>query len=49
MILGDFVVKVIDQGTEAAKRDYKGDTAAKKMKRDGSISGLDACRGKDAE
>jgi hypothetical protein len=40
-----FLTRVIDEGIEAVKKDYPGSTPAKKMKREGSIEGFEACRG----
>jgi len=42
----EFLSRVIDEGIEAVKEDYKGDTPAKKRKREGSVKGFEECRGK---
>jgi hypothetical protein len=45
----EFLTRVIDEGIEAVKEDYKGDSPAKKLKREGSIKGFEECRGKSPD
>ena len=42
----EFLTRVIDEGIEAVKEDYKGESPAKRLKREGSVRGFEECRGK---
>lgn len=45
MNYSEFLEQVINRGIEAAKRDYN--LPDQKQKRDGSVAGFEACRGKN--
>lgn len=40
----EFLTRVIDEGIEAAKQDYKGDSPEQIQRREGSIQGFEECR-----